>query len=144
MDNKEEPIATFYDENGNVEMNAFALSEDDLDISVSLGKEELDSNEALENLQYADGKERDDIDRIEGQEKLLGVDKISPFGTNNPKVFKRKLQSLSAVEKAKLAERTATRIFADTELQEQALVKAFHEWRSSNWGLCWRQNCREG
>ena len=34
---------------------------------------------ALENLQYADGKERDKIDQIEAQEKLLGTDKVSPF-----------------------------------------------------------------
>ena len=84
--------------------------------------------------QDADRKERDEVDRIEAQEKLMGADKISPFGTNDTRVFKRKLEKMSAVQKANTASRTATRVFADTEQQDEALIKAFHEWRSTNWG----------
>ena len=40
---------------------------------------EMQKGDALENLQYADGKERDNVDEIEAQEKLLGTDKVSPF-----------------------------------------------------------------
>ena len=95
---------------------------------------EMQKDDELENIQYADGKERDEIDQIEAEEKLRGADKISPFGTNDTRVFKRKLQTMSAVQKANLATKTATRVFADTELQDNALVKGFHEWRSTNWG----------
>jgi hypothetical protein len=41
---------------------------------------------------------------------------------------------MSSVQKASLATRTATRVFADPEQQDEVLLKAFHEWRSSNWG----------
>ena len=96
--------------------------------------EEMQKGDKLENLQYADGKERDEIDEIEAQEKLNGADKISPFGTNDTRVFKRKLASMSSVQKANLATKTATRVFADPAQQDTVLLKAFHEWRSSNWG----------
>jgi hypothetical protein len=87
----------------------------------------------LENLQYTDGKERDEIDQIEAREKLMGVDKISPFGTNNKKVLKRKLKTMDMAKIHRLAERTATRIYADKEEQDLAIIKAFDEWRVSNW-----------
>lgn len=94
------------------------------------------SNEAdpMDKLSYADGKERDEIDRKEAEEKLMGADKISPFGTNDTRVFKRKLEHMDASQKTHLAHRVAARVFADQELQDKSLVKAFHEWRSSNWG----------
>ena len=41
---------------------------------------------------------------------------------------------MTEVQKASLATKTATRVFADTEQQDNALIKAFHEWRSTNWG----------
>lgn len=99
-----------------------------------VNNEEMQKDDALKNLQYTDGKERDEIDEIEAQEKLRGADKISPFGTNDTRVFKRKLENMTPVQKANMASKTATRVFADEEQQDQALIKAFHEWRSTNWG----------
>jgi hypothetical protein len=96
--------------------------------------EEMQKSDKLENLEYADGKERDEIDKIEIEEKLTGADRISPFGTNNTQVFKRKLERMNASQKALLANKTATRIFADQEQQNEVLLKAFHEWRGTNWG----------
>ena len=87
----------------------------------------------LENLHYTDGKQRDDIDQIEAQEKLMGIDKISPFGTNDRKVLKRKLEKSSVAKLTAMAEKTATRMYADKEDQINALIKSFDEWRSSNW-----------
>ena len=94
------------------------------------------SNEAdpMDKLSYADGKERDEIDKKEAEEKLMGADKISPFGTNDTRVFKRKLENMDPSQKAHLAYKVAARVFADQELQDKSLIKAFHEWRSSNWG----------
>jgi hypothetical protein len=88
----------------------------------------------MDKLSYADGKERDEIDEKEAEEKLMGADKISPFGTNDTRVFKRKLENMNYSQKAHLAHRVAARVFADQDLQDESLVKAFHEWRSSNWG----------
>ena len=107
---------------------------EDNHVATAIENDEINNDEALENLQYTDGKERDEIDEIEAQEKLRGADKISPFGTNDTRVFKRKLEKMTAVQKANMASRTATRVFADEEQQDQALVKAFHEWRATNWG----------
>ncbi len=87
----------------------------------------------ISDLEYADGKERDDVDAIEAKEKLMGADVISPFGTGNPRVFKRKLESMGHVKKARLAERTGTRVFADAEAQDKALITAFNQWRGGNW-----------
>ena len=94
------------------------------------------SNETdpMDKLSYADGKERDEIDKKEAEEKLMGADKISPFGTNDTRVFKRKLENMDPSQKTNLAHRVAARVFADQELQDESLVKAFHQWRSSNWG----------
>ncbi len=112
------------------------------DIAAAIENDEV-NNEEIENsdevdpmdkLSYADGKERDEIDKKEAEEKLMGADKISPFGTNDTRVFKRKLENMDHSQKAHLANRVAARVFADQELQDQSLVKAFHEWRSSNWG----------
>ena len=102
--------------------------------SDEISNEEMQKADILQNLKYSDGKRRDEVDEIEAKEKLMGVDVISPFGTGNPKVFKRKLESMSLVEKATLAEKTATRVFADQQTQDEALIKAFHEWRGGNWG----------
>ena len=88
----------------------------------------------MDHLSYADGKERDEIDKKEAEEKLMGADKISPFGTNDTRVFKRKLERMDSSQKALLANRAAARVFADKELQDESLIKAFHEWRASNWG----------
>lgn len=96
--------------------------------------EKTEDRDVLEDLQYTDGKERDEVDAIEAQEKLLGADKISPFKTNDIRVFKRKLSGMNMAAKANLATRVGTRVFADQEQQDEVLIKAFNEWRSTNWG----------
>tara|TARA_B110000483_G_scaffold211125_1_gene258649 strand:- start:1698 stop:2288 length:591 start_codon:yes stop_codon:yes gene_type:complete len=112
------------------------------DIAAAIENDEVNNEEIqnsnevdpMDKLSYADGKERDEIDEKEAEEKLMGADKISPFGTNDTMVFKRKLERMDFSQKAHLAHRVAARVFADQELQDESLVRAFHEWRSSNWG----------
>lgn len=113
---------------------ATAIIEDEVSYGEGNEVSRPNTKDVIEELEYADGKQRDEIDQIEEKEKLMGVDVISPFGTGNPKVFKRKLKSMSHAQKATLAEKTATRVFADQQTQDEALIKAFHEWRGSNWG----------
>lgn len=146
MDNLSEQInkeGQKYTETGEIEesqdygVGIYDIDEENIITAVEadeVNNEEMQKGDALKNLQYTDGKERDEIDEIEAKEKLMGVDVLSPFGTNNPQVFKRKLESMNHVSKSALAERTGTRLFADEELQNQSLIKAFHEWRGSNWG----------
>ena len=112
------------------------------DIAAAIENDEVNNEEIensnevdpMERLSYADGKQRDEIDEKEAEEKLMGADKISPFGTNDGRVFKRKLENMDYSQKTHLAHRVAARVFADQELQDESLIKAFHEWRSSNWG----------
>ena len=112
------------------------------DIAAAIENDEVNNEEIensnevdpMERLSYADGKQRDEIDEKEAEEKLMGADKISPFGTNDGRVFKRKLENMDYSQKTHLAHRVAARVFADQELQDESLVRAFHEWRSSNWG----------
>lgn len=88
----------------------------------------------FDELQYTDGKARDEIDEIESKEKLMGADKISPFGTGDKRVFKRKLENMSSAQMRKMAEKTGCRTSADEEIQKKTLLKAFGEWQLTNWG----------
>ena len=113
------------------EIEAIAVENDEVNNEEIQNSNEVDP---MDKLSYADGKERDEIDKKEAEEKLMGADKISPFGTNDTRVFKRKLEQMDPSQKTRLANRVAARAFADQELQDNSLIKAFHEWRSSNWG----------
>ena len=44
-------------------------------ISTAIEEEKPD----ISDLQYTDGKERDNVDAIEEKEKMLGINKISPL-----------------------------------------------------------------
>ena len=98
-------------------------------ISTAIEEEEPD----ISDLQYTDGKERDNVDAIEEKEKMLGINKISPFGAGNILVFKKKLARMKMPQKVSLAEKTSTRVFKDESLQDNALIRAFHEWKMTNW-----------
>ena len=88
--------------------------------------------DALENLEYADGKERDLVDLAEEEEKIYGVDRVSPFKTADTRVFKRKLESMSRDQMTKLAERVAARTYSALEDQKSELLRAFYSWVSTN------------
>jgi hypothetical protein len=97
-----------------------------------VNNEEMQKGDALENLQYADGKERDEVDFIEEQEKIYGVDTVSPFKTADVRVFRKKLETMSRDKMATLADRVAARAYSSEEDQKQELLKAFHSWKSTN------------
>ena len=92
----------------------------------------MQKGDALENLEYADGKERDDVDFIEEQEKIFGTDKISPFKTADIRVFRRRIDVMSRDEMSRIAERVAARTYSNTEDQKSELLRAFHSWVSTN------------
>lgn len=97
-----------------------------------VNNEEMQKGDALENLEYADGKERDDVDFIEEQEKIFGTDKISPFKTADIRVFRRRIDVMSRDEMNRIAERVAARTYSNTEDQKSELLRAFHSWVSTN------------
>lgn len=94
--------------------------------------EEMQKGDALENLQYADGKERDEIDLIEEEEKIFGTDTVSPYKTADIRVFRRKLDSMSRDKMTAMAERVAARIYSTEEDQKSELLQSFHSWVSQN------------
>lgn len=97
-----------------------------------INNEEAQKEEVLENLEYADGKERDEIDLIEEQEKIYGTDKVSPFKTADIRVFRRRLDTMSREKMTELAQRVAARQYSSQEDQKTELLQAFHSWVSTN------------
>lgn len=86
----------------------------------------------LSDLEYSDGKERDEVDLIEEQEKIYGTDTISPFKTADIRVFKRRMESMSREQMSSLAERVAARTYSSEEDQKAELFRAFSSWVSTN------------
>ncbi len=97
-----------------------------------VNNEEMAKGDALEDLEYADGKERDEVDLIEEQEKIFGTDRISPFKTADVRVFRRRLETMSRDQMNAIAQRVAARQYATEEDQKTELMKAFHSWVSTN------------
>ena len=111
--------------------------EEDLEIATAvegdeINNEEMQKGDALENLEYTDGKERDEVDLIEEKEKLFGTDKISPFKTADVRVFRRRLDTMSRDEMATIAEMVAARHYSSEGDQKAELLQAFHSWASTN------------
>tara|TARA_X000001382_G_scaffold102974_2_gene77818 strand:+ start:1361 stop:1963 length:603 start_codon:yes stop_codon:yes gene_type:complete len=110
---------------------------EELDISTAIendevNNEEMQKGDALENLEYSDGKERDEVDLAEEQEKIYGVDTVSPFKTADVRVFRRKLETMSRDAMTTIANRVAARIYSSEEDQKEELLKAFNSWVSAN------------
>ena len=110
---------------------------EDLDVATAIENDEVNNEEmqkadALENLEYADGKERDAVDLAEEEEKIYGVDRVSPFKTADIRVFRRKLEAMSRDQMTLLAERVAARSYSAMEDQKTELLRAFHGWVSTN------------
>lgn len=110
---------------------------EDLHISTAIENDEVNNEEMqkadkLENLEYADGKERDEVDFAEEQEKIYGVDAVSPFKTADVRVFRRKLETMSRDKMTALAYKVAARTYSSEADQKEELLKAFHSWSSTN------------
>lgn len=119
-----------------VEVDASQDTED-LHIATAIENDEVNNEEMqeaneLENLEYADGKERDEVDFAEEQEKIYGVDTVSPFKTADVRVFRRKLETMSRDAMTALATRVAARTYSSEEDQKEELLKAFHSWSSTS------------
>ena len=99
-----------------------------------LKSETIEEDAQLDNLEYADGKERDDLDLIEERERIFSIDKISPFGTANATIFKNKLKNMSRDQIQSLTEKEAAISYSDPNDQKEELMRAFRGWASVNAG----------
>lgn len=77
----------------------------------------------LNNLEFANGKEF--IQKQKQLEELLGVNKISPFGTNELEVFEDNLKSATQSDLQKLAHRVGLNPFLDKSRLKACLIKEF-------------------
>ncbi len=111
-------------------------NKDDEDDDEVVGKPEVDDlisdKPELDDLQYTDGKQRDEVDLVEEQEKIYGVDVVSPFKTGDVRVFRKKLEVMSRDQMTTLAERVAARVYTAKSDQHEELLRAFHSWASTN------------
>ena len=97
-----------------------------------VNNEEVAKGDALQNLEYADGKQRDEVDLIEEEEKLYGIDTVSPFKTADIRVFRRRLETMSRDQMNVMAERTAARQYSSEEDQKNELLQSFSSWLQKN------------
>ena len=77
----------------------------------------------LNELELTNGK--DFIQKISELEELLGINKISPFGTNELEVFQESLKSSTHSDLQKLAQRVGLNPFLDKSRLKNSLVKEF-------------------
>ena len=97
-----------------------------------INNEEMQKGDVLQNLEYADGKVRDEVDLIEEQERIYGTNVVSPYKTADVRVFKRRLESMSRDQMAVMAEKVAARQYSSEEDQKAELMESFYSWLSRN------------
>ncbi len=121
-----------------IEDMATAIENDEVAIPLEAnGKEEEEEEEEentpdLGDLEYADGKVRDELDLIEEEEKIYGTDLLSPFKTADIRVLKRKLETMSMEKMQDIADKVAARHYSSSEDQKQEIIDAFRNWSSTN------------
>jgi hypothetical protein len=77
----------------------------------------------LQDLEVTNGK--DFIKKQKGLEELLGIDKISPFGTYELEVFEDNLKHANQADLQKLAHRVGLNPFLDRSRLKASLIKEF-------------------
>jgi hypothetical protein len=88
----------------------------------------------LSKMEYADGKQRDEIDIIEEQEKLYGTDVVSPYKTADKRVFKRRLETMSRPKMYQIAERVGARVYTGEQDMRDELMNSFNGWFQTQGG----------
>ena len=74
-------------------------------------------------MELAHGKEF--IEKTKQLEELLGVNKISPFGTNELEIFEENLKTANQADLQKLANRVGLNPFLDKSRLKACLIKEF-------------------
>jgi hypothetical protein len=77
----------------------------------------------LKDMEITNGKSF--IEKQKNLEELLGINKISPFGTYELEVFEENLKGCTHSDLQKLAQRVGLNPFLDKSRLKQVLVKEF-------------------
>jgi hypothetical protein len=77
----------------------------------------------LNNIEVTNGK--DFVQKQKQLEELLGINKISPFGTNELEVFEDNLKGATQADMQKIAQRVGLNPFLDRSRLKTALIKEF-------------------
>jgi hypothetical protein len=77
----------------------------------------------LRDMEITNGK--DFVEKQKDLEELLGINKISPFGTYELEVFEERIKSSTHSDLQKLAERVGLNPFLDKSRLKNCLVKEF-------------------
>jgi hypothetical protein len=77
----------------------------------------------VDDLEQTNGK--DFVERQKNLEELLGVNKISPFGTYELEVFEENLKGATQIDLQKIAQRVGLNPFLDRGRLKTALIKEF-------------------
>ena len=77
----------------------------------------------LDDLEFSNGKEH--VEKQKELEEILGVNKISPFGTYDLDVFKEKLKELNQSDLQRMAFKVGLNPFLDKSRIKPALEKEF-------------------
>lgn len=85
----------------------------------------------LKDLEVTNGKNF--IEKQKDLESLLGINKISPFGTYELEVFEQNLKSSTQSDMQKLAQRVGLNPFLDKSRLKACLIKEF---------IAYSKNCR--
>jgi hypothetical protein len=78
---------------------------------------------SIEDLEFANGKSF--VENQRDLESLLGIDKISPFGTYELEVFEENLKGATHADLQKIAQRVGLNPFIERSRLKTALIREF-------------------
>jgi hypothetical protein len=84
----------------------------------------------IDDLEQTNGK--DFVEKQKALEELLGVNKISPFGTNELEVFEENLKQSTQSDMQRLAQRVGLNPFLDKSRLKASLVKEFKSYTKNS------------
>lgn len=86
-------------------------------------KKTKSNKEVLEEMQVADGKT--DLEEIRNLEKIMGVQQINPFKTNNLEIFQEDLSSMNLTDMQRLAVKAGLLPSGNRSMLKNKLLKEF-------------------
>lgn len=86
-------------------------------------KKTKSNKEVLEQMQVADGKT--DLEEIRNLEKIMGVQQINPFKTNNLEIFQENLSSMNLTDMQRLAVKAGLLPSGNRSMLKNKLLKEF-------------------
>jgi len=81
---------------------------------------------------YADGKIHTKIEKIQEFEKIYGINRLSPFGTNSREVFLHILKGMELENMNRMASKVGAPMIADKREQTAYLLEAFNAYSKEN------------